>query len=477
MECGDPFEQCGPYRVLRQIGSGGMGSIFEAVDTLLGHRVALKRLHPHVASRPGATLRFLREGRAAARIRHPHVVQVLSLGEHDGRPYLAMELLEGCDLAARLAGGQPLPLQQALELIFPVIAAVAAAHDARVIHRDLKPSNVFVARGPAGKPWPKVLDFGVSKVLGTDGESAPTEADVMLGTAAYMAPEQARSVRNASFQSDQYSLAVILYQCLTGRVPFSAANDFELMMAIQSAPIAPPSQRVSALPPALDGALLRALHRKPELRFPSVRAFGASLFPYALERDRLAWTAEFDVHDSVVDTAANVTAVAVGPATMPPTARDTRAAAEIKRRASRGRGLLGAGTALAAAGLAVFVFALGPQRATAPVAQSVRQNSGDRVTPARADRADSIVLPAVSDERGPQVDIPRAKATFVDAPPAPASAPSSPVVRRSPRPRTTVAPTERTALPSVSSATSAAVAPPVPATVSTLGDNGAPILP
>ena len=142
-----------------------MGTVYEAIDTRLGRLVALKRLHPRIADHPGASERFLREGRAAARVRHPHVVQVLALGSDDGSPFLAMELLDGQSLAALLERRERLEVAEALDYVLPVIAAVGAAHDAQVIHRDLKPSNVFVERGPGGQPWPKVVDFGVSAIV------------------------------------------------------------------------------------------------------------------------------------------------------------------------------------------------------------------------------------------------------------------------------------------------------------------------
>jgi serine/threonine-protein kinase len=489
MAHGLSFEHCGPYRIVRQIGSGGMGSIFEAIDIHLGNRVALKRLHPHVASRPGATARFLREGRAAARIRHPHVVQVLALGEHDALPYLAMELLEGSDLGARLSGGQRLAVPQALELLFPVMAAVAAAHGAGVIHRDLKPSNIFVAHGVAGKAWPKVLDFGVSKVLGTDGEGASTEADAVLGTAAYMAPEQARSARHASFQSDQYSLAVILYQCLTGRVPFSAANDYELLSAIMSAPIEPPGRIVAGLPMALESALLRALHRKPDLRFPSVRAFGASLLAFASERDRLAWGMEFESEDSAPRAMADAGMAATGPATMPPTAKDTRAVQEAKRQAGRvATRLLGVGGVLTAVSLAVLASRVGshgrPTLATPAPSESTTDRAGSSSLEARGSPARQEGQEAATD--GARMATQGASTAAAENVGLPASVTSSSTMSLAVRrPHGSQAPTGSAArtlsLPPTPSAASS-VAPltsaaPAPSAGLVFGENGAPILP
>ena len=292
----------GPYRVLRRVGSGGMGSVFEAEDTGLGHRVALKLLHPHVARRPGAVERFLREGRAVARIRHPHVVQVFALGLEAATPYLAMELLRGDDLSQVIAREGRLSVDGALDLVLPVVAAVAAAHDAGVIHRDLKPSNVCITRGPGGRSCPKVVDFGVSKVLSVDGAAELTVSDSVVGTAAYMSPEQARAASAASFRSDQYSLAALLYQCVTGDLPFSGRSVYEIVESIMTAPLGPPSVRASGIPPALDEAVLRAMSRNPDDRYPSVRAFGAALLPLASERARLALAAEFEERPAGVAT-------------------------------------------------------------------------------------------------------------------------------------------------------------------------------
>src|SRR5215472_3765232 len=281
----DDRTRFGPYRIVRRIGTGGMGSVFEAEDTGLGHRVALKLLHPHVAERPGAARRFLREGRAAARIQHPHVVHVLALGKEGDTPYLAMELLDRGNLSDLIVSKGALSVSEALDLVLPVIAAVAAAHDAGVIHRDLKPSNVCIAQGPCARPWPKVVDFGVSKVVSAGGHEA-TVTDAVIGTAAYMAPEQARAASNASYASDQYSLAVMLYQCVTGQLPFGGRSMYEVLESVMSAPVAPPSARAKDVPAALDEAVLRGMSRDPGDRFPSVRAFGAALLQLATEHMR-----------------------------------------------------------------------------------------------------------------------------------------------------------------------------------------------
>ena len=466
MASGKPDTVLGPYRVVRQIGSGGMASIFEAIDGRLGRRVALKRLHPHVAERPGATERFLREGHAAARIRHPHVVQVFDLGTAGSTLFLAMELLEGSDLGAVLGREGRLGVDAALELLLPVLAAVAAAHDAGVVHRDLKPSNVFVSQGPGGRPWSTVLDFGVSKVLVDDDAGSLTATDGVIGTAAYMAPEQARAARAASTLSDQYSLAVILYQCLTGKLPFSGDGVYDLFQAIMTAPVLSPSQRVEGVPPELDAIVLRAMSRDPRERFRSVRAFGAALLPHARDRDRLAWSGELyegpgpPVSPRPARSAGVDVAPATGlapPLTSPPTVRDTRATTawgHVPRRVLLGvlalAGLVGAGAwaghrdvaipprvdPLGTTGTAIVVAPASPGPSAGASAVSIAP-------------VEPVAAPTSSAPRSPPGPVPRA--------PAPPRVPRSPPVA--------------TASPSI------AVVPSARTPTLTIGDNGAPILP
>jgi serine/threonine-protein kinase len=441
-----------------------MGLIYEAIDTRLGFRVALKQLHPHVASRPGAAERFLREGKAAARIRHPHVVQVLTLGAGEQGPYLAMELLEGSDLGQMLREHRRLPVEAALELLLPVIAAVAAAHLAGVVHRDLKPSNVFISRGPGGFLKPKVLDFGVSKVLADDDTGPVTATDSVLGTFEYMPPEQARTARNASYASDQYSLAVILYQCVTGELPFSGGGLHDLLQAMMTAPVLAPSQRAPDVPRALDEVLLRAMSRSPRDRFPSVRAFGGALLPLAFERDRLVWSGELRCE---TDEAARPSSPPSGPPsrggpeaatppTMPPTARDTRASARQKRTTRR-----------ALAGIAGFTV----------VAASIAAWTGrhHRLSVERVSEAGNLVGPSIVNASGP------VQVALVPPTPVPASSGSlAPAVQPfvsvskadSPGPH----PREKPRVPAALSA-SGSTAPSALTSPTAMGNNGAPILP
>jgi serine/threonine protein kinase len=455
----DEVTRFGPYLVLRRIGTGGSGSIFEAEDSGLGHRVALKLLHPHVARRPGATARFLREGRAAARIRHPHVVQVFALGTEGTTPYLAMELLDGGDLAGVIARQGPMPMSGALDLVLPVVAALAAAHDAGVIHRDLKPSNIGMALGPDERPWPKVLDFGVSKVIAGTGVNELTVTGAVIGTAAYMAPEQVRAACNASFRSDQYSLAVLLYQCLTGKLPFAGRGMYEILESVMSAPLAPPSTRATGIPRALDEAVLRAMSRDPADRFASVRAFGAALLPLASERTHHALGAElYDRCPREPERAAarDVDAIGPGPDSLPSQGETVLPPAESRSiRMSRRRFEHATGIGIAAlVGLLLLVtnLALHARMGVRPAAVIARAE--DTTTTARAPQQEVHV--GASEQDGAQGVKPAALSSSPVATPVPASV--TPPVRKTPR---------RHSAPW----TSASASP------LSIGDNGAPILP
>jgi eukaryotic-like serine/threonine-protein kinase len=468
----DTLGHFGPYRAVGQIGSGGMATIFAAVDGRLGQRVAIKRLHPHIAARPGAAERFLREGRAAARIRHPHVVQIVSVGTAEGTPYLVMELLEGCDLGAVLARKRTLGVEEALEIALPVLAGVAAAHDAGVVHRDLKPSNVFLASGPRARVWPKVLDFGVSKILDAEGDGIATATDGIIGTAAYMAPEQARAARNASFSSDQYALGILLYECLTGTLPFATGSVYDLLVAIMTAPLEPPGRRVPGIPAGLDAAVLRATSRDPLARYPSVRAFGEALLAFANERVRAAWAmemrdapVEFEVPDSSRErSAAWAGREPEAAATAGPTAQDTRSASKPpkkERSARRAAALLALGALVA--GWTAW-RAPGPSRAgETPVQPPIPSNASE--PPIAAE-------PARTPTELPVPTTLTASAGVESAPPRPSAQAIAMPGRVVPA---------RSIMPARAASSISAAAPPTSSPPSTerpvFGDNGSPIIP
>lgn len=341
-------DRIGPYRLLRELGRGGMGVVYEAVHEQLGKRVALKQIQPQLRDQAQVE-RFIREGRAACQIRHPHVVEVYELGTHAGAPYLAMALLDGISLEELLHASQRIALAAALQLLFPIFSAVSAAHAAGVVHRDLKPSNIMLAREARRALRPTLLDFGASK-LDEMSSSPLTNSGTVLGTLPYMAAEQLFASRDADAQSDQYSLAVILYECVTGRRPFLAASGYQLMQAIMTEPVAKPSQHEPSLPLDLDAVLMRALERDPRARYPSVAAFAHALLPFAAAECRAAWQPEFAVaqvgtQPPAFDAAPSITrldSARAAPATVSVHA-DTEAAGESdsqplpSARAARGR--------------------------------------------------------------------------------------------------------------------------------------------
>lgn len=282
------------YVACKVIGSGGMGTVYEARHPTLDKRVALKVIKGTLARDPVARERFTREARAIALVSHPNVVEVFDLGIDDERAFIVMELLEGETLAALLARKGKLGVTRAVELFLPLISAAAAIHDTGVVHRDLKPGNVMLARRGHYAVEPVVLDFGISRIgEGSSGDLELTEPHLLVGTLPYVAPEQLRDARAAGRQSDQYALGVMLYECVTGRKPFTGADRYELINAVMTEPIDAPSAIDRAIPAELDAVVLRALARRPEARFPSMRAFGSALLSVADRSAWKRWAAEF----------------------------------------------------------------------------------------------------------------------------------------------------------------------------------------
>jgi len=262
-----------------------MASVWRAMHRGLRKPVAIKALGLEQAQNARARERFLREGEAISRIRHAHVVEVHDLGVVADTLYLVMEHLEGEDLRAFFLRSGPVDVSTLADLLVPVCAAVAAAHDESVIHRDLKPANIFLAYTRDRGVVPKVLDFGISRL--DDGSQGHTAASTLLGTPRYMAPEMVRGGRFADARSDQYSLGVMLYQGATGQVPVDDVNLYELLRRIASGAITPPRALRPDLPPAFEAVVMRSLALRPDDRFPSVRDLGAALLPFASERTRV----------------------------------------------------------------------------------------------------------------------------------------------------------------------------------------------
>jgi serine/threonine protein kinase/class 3 adenylate cyclase len=258
-------ETCGRYIIEREIARGGMGSIWVAWDPQLQRRVVLKRLAPgSIAS--VALERCQHEAMAAARLSHPNVVHVYDFGIDNGAPYIVMELLDGEDLDSKLRRMGPLPLPAAVDIVQQMARALSAAHAAGLVHRDLKPANIFLVHGDAGE-MVKVLDFGIAAMRG-DGAAQEQPSARLLGTPAYMSPEQARG-RTADHRSDLWSAAVVAYVILTGETPFRSRSSTDLIAAICSDPIPPPSSKNPSLGRHVDAFFERAFTKDPHRRFQS----------------------------------------------------------------------------------------------------------------------------------------------------------------------------------------------------------------
>ncbi len=277
----------GKYTVERVLGVGGMGVVVAAKHIHLGERVAIKFLLPHALVRPDVVERFLREGKAAAKMKSEHIARVRDTGTLDsGAPYLVMEYLDGQDLSALLRDKGTLPMEVAVDYVLQACEALADAHAAGVIHRDLKPGNLFLARRNDGTTAIKIIDFGISK-LGVTGEpGAPesgagemTQTAMMMGSPFYMAPEQMASARDVDARSDIWSLGIILHTLLTGTPPFKAPSVMEIFELILAG--APPLRRaLPTAPEGLEAILLKCLQRDRAQRYDNVAELAAALVPF-----------------------------------------------------------------------------------------------------------------------------------------------------------------------------------------------------
>src|SRR3954471_14977979 len=259
----------GSYRILHELTSGGMGTVFRAEHVLLGRPAAVKLLRRDLSTSATLVQRFVNEAKAVTACKHPGIVEVYDFGyTEDGHAFIVMEFLDGESLGRRLARLR-LTEAQAAAIALGVASALRAAHRVGVIHRDLKPDNVFLVPDPdGGVDRTKVLDFGIAKLADAASDSRNTQTGALIGTPLYMAPEQARAAATIDHRADLYSLGCILFHMLTGRPPFVADGAGEIIALQMFGEVVPPS-RLAPVSPELDRLVLRLLEKEPERRFAS----------------------------------------------------------------------------------------------------------------------------------------------------------------------------------------------------------------
>ena len=280
----------GKYELVRKIGEGGMGSVYEANHKLIGRKLAVKFLHPQYASSDEVVTRFHREAQAAAQIGHENIIEVTDMGTaDDDSPYLVMEFLKGCDVKQLIeAEGVQSPKRTA-HIMVQALSALQAAHDVGIIHRDLKPENIYLIEKGGNPDYVKLLDFGISKfrALETDGVKGLTQTGTVLGTPHYMSPEQARGEQDLTPRSDIYAMGIILYQMLTGELPFDAPNYNALLIKILTEEPDPPNHLNPDIPEDLVQTIQTAMARNAQDRFESCDDFRGHLIPFAPESSNI----------------------------------------------------------------------------------------------------------------------------------------------------------------------------------------------
>jgi serine/threonine protein kinase len=255
-------QMLGPYQIIGQLGQGGMATVYKAYHAKLDRYVAIKVMHPAFKDDGNFLARFEREAQIVAKLEHPHIVQVYDYAEHDGQPYLVMKFIEGRTLK-RILSAAPPTLDDILNILTPIAAALTYAHKQGVLHRDIKPSNIVLDNNNV----PYLTDFGLARIAQA-GESTMS-ADMILGTPQYISPEQARGEKNLDYHTDLYSLGVILYEMVVGRVPFNADTPYAIVHDQIYSDLPLPSKLNPEVPPPVEKVLLKALAKNPADRFGS----------------------------------------------------------------------------------------------------------------------------------------------------------------------------------------------------------------
>lgn len=275
----------GKFRLVRRLGSGGMASVWLALNIRVDKQVALKLIRPEVLRSEDMVARFRSEAKAAGRIEHPNICEILDYGVGPVGPYIVLEYLRGRNLAEIIKQDGPLPYSTAVMIVRRTLAALDAVHRQGIIHRDLKPENVFLHKPEGGQPIVKLMDFGVAKV--TDGSAeVQTEHGALLGTPEYMAPEQFKGAANADHRTDIWGLGAILYRALTGKNAFGGPTVAATLMMVSADDPAPIRELTPEVPEGLERVVMRCLAKAPEARYQSVTELDEALAPFDEEESQ-----------------------------------------------------------------------------------------------------------------------------------------------------------------------------------------------
>jgi len=356
----------GKYALVRLLGEGGMGAVYEARHTVIGRRLAVKFLHGQFAKRSEVVKRFENEARAAGEVEHENIAGVYDVGAlPDGTQYLVMEFLDGEDLDHVLKREHRLPLHRAADLLMQACHGLAVVHQRGIVHRDLKPANLFLTKRANGTEVIKILDFGIAKLRCPDGDATATETGAAIGTAHYMSPEQARGERDVGTRSDVYALGVIFYELLSGRRPHDGTSVLQILHLILTEPPTPLEEASPDLPEPVYRVVRKAMATNPADRFAGVSELAEALAQFRGGADRPSIPAPLGA--TRIETAPKIRVGTERPAS------PTRTAVAVARSAAptgkRGLGLvIGAtGAALLALGAGAFAWTSAGKGAASPM--------------------------------------------------------------------------------------------------------------
>jgi serine/threonine protein kinase len=427
----------GKYRVDRVLGVGGMGAVVAARHLELDHKVAIKFLLPALLANQESVARFAREARAAVKITSEHVVRVLDVGSLDnGAPYMVMEFLEGDDLSGWLRTRGRLPIEQATEFLLQACVAIADAHSLGIVHRDLKPANLFCVRRNDGQLVIKVLDFGISKVTGgthpSDSGMSVTRTSAIMGSPLYMSPEQVQSSKDVDSRTDLWALGIILFELLTGGVPFPGETFGEIAVKIAArAPLSLRGYRPD-VPVGLENVMLRCLEKERDRRYANVAELAWALLPFAPERarsyvERIHGVVGSSSRGAAATSLPRIDGTLPAPGTMPPVGRTTAGVAPRRNRPALIAGAIGAVVVVVAVSGIALVAARSPT-SVAPQAAGAATEHVD--PPAPVKMPEPFVAPAPEPAPSPAVAVVVPQASPV---PDPTAAPIATTVPPKPK--------------------------------------------